>query len=128
MDVVDPIAFYNFGQPEIEVVIPGDSPWEQPGRKNVLASQTKTLDTIAYDRFVCAEYKICFRSVDQSKVSLLNYLSWRDDNGLTDQIYNRQGEIMNLLLHVVQVGGNIEVRVTNNELYGVDVVLTRLLS
>lgn len=101
------------------------SPWTT-GEKPAGAVSTTTLDSRPLSSLVCAYYQVCMKEQGGSRTKTLKIDIRKVDTDVEDQVYAKNGDVMNIAINAVTVGTNIELQIQNNESYGVDVSFARL--
>jgi len=104
----------------------GDSFWQKI-TVTVPASSTLAVDTALLSSFRTGEYAVNFYNGTLLKTKSLKMLINNDDAGISDQVYAKRGDALNVAISAVESGPNFLLNVTNNELSSVDVVLIRSL-
>lgn len=103
-----------------------NSPWSAIDTESIPASTMEVLDSKVLASTDCGEYKVCIKEQGGSKSKNFNVKYRKTDTDVVDQIYGKSGDIMDVSTSVVRTLTDIELQVTNNELYAVDVSLTEI--
>lgn len=93
----------------------------------ISALTTKVVDVVPLADFNCIDYIICVRKPDKTAMTHLKLSGYQDDTGLHDNVYDKRGGL-DISVSWVEVGTDAELQITNNEAYGIDVYVTKLIS
>lgn len=105
--------------------IQGQSLWKDV-TDTVPASSTKVVDTVPVASFVNLDYKCTVFSQANSVTKAFDLKVIYDGSALKDILFGKVGSIINYDINVNLNAGNMEISITNNELFDLDVSLGRL--
>ena len=106
--------------------IQGTSLWKDVN-DTVPASSTKVVDSIPVANFVNLDYKCTVFNQPNSVTKAFDLKVIYDGSILKDVLFGKVGSIINYDINVNLNAGNMEISITNNESYDLDVSLGRLI-
>jgi hypothetical protein len=83
------------------------------------------LETIPFASFVSTEYLINISSETESKFYTLKLIATKKNSDVSDQIYNKEGDLLQIATNVIKSGSDVILRLVNDEIYQVDVRCTK---
>jgi hypothetical protein len=89
-------------------------------------SSSKTIDTISISDFVSVVYKVTLYNTVEGKAKSLEITVNNSNGTLKDFISGKLGANINFSIDAVVNSGNLELNITNNETYNLDVSIARL--
>lgn len=92
----------------------------------VIASATKVVDTIALNSILSLEYVFTIYNDSEQVVRSFNYKVLNLNGSISDVLFAKLGSAINIEVSSASNGGNLEITIKNNELYNLEVKLTRL--
>lgn len=101
--------------------------WDEQS-KSLAASSLNVTDTIPMVAFRQVIYNINFKDSTSETYKSLKLTVTKDDNSLKDQVSNILGSPISLEINPVINGSNMELQITNNEAFIVDVRIARLVT
>lgn len=93
---------------------------------NVPAGDTIAIDSVAVSKFDYATYSLRYLSDDGLKARSLKLDVFLNDTDVKDQVYAKGGFPLDVAVCSTIVGSAVEVQVTNNESFDVEVCFLRL--
>lgn len=94
---------------------------------HVTNGTTKAIDTIALSDFNGASYEITVYNRTQSVARTFKITINNANGALKDIVSGRIGTPIDYKIDAIVNAGNMELELTNNELYGLDVSVARLI-
>lgn len=96
--------------------------WNQQS-DNIPGSSLKIADQIALSNFQSATYLLSFNYLSKNK-SLTIKIN-KSEAGIFSQVWGKSGDPLNILIDAFSNGGNMELRITNNESFNINYTLAR---
>ena len=99
-------------------------PWIKKNT-TVAAQSTKIVDSIPVAKFSRAEYVVSYKNAINDKKKSLKLSAEIQGSEVFDSVYARLGDL-DVGINTLITGSNMELKVTNNELFLIDVKFARL--
>lgn len=100
-----------------------NSPWDQIESAIISSSSVGVIHSVNVDLTDCGELKVCFKEQGGSGTKSLNIKYRKTDTDVVDQVYAKSG-VMDTHAAIVRTPTTIDLQITNNELFNVDVGFT----
>lgn len=101
--------------------------WRKKKNK-VLASSTIIADTIPLIKFVGVKYIIQFSNDSEDKFNTIEVLAAKKSGGnLEDNVVGNLGDDIDVDTNVIISGSDVILQLTNNEIYQLDVAISKLI-
>lgn len=100
--------------------------WEEV-TDTVSASSSKVVDTVALADFSAIEYKVTLFNTANNKTKKFTLDVVYENSAVSDTLYAKRGSALNYGIAAAINGSNMEITVTNNEAYDLEVSLGRLI-
>lgn len=90
------------------------SHWEKL-EGEIPASTTLDIDSFLISDLKLVKYLQCFYNVSEDKYKTQEMIGSKENSVLTDQVYSRNGQALDLNVNLVQVSTDGKLRIVNNE-------------
>ena len=101
------------------------SPWDQIGSKTIAALSTGIVHSINISNTNCGEFKVCIAEQGNPNFKNFNLRYRKTDTDVMEQIYAKSG-VINAHASIVRNPTTLDLVITNNELFSVDVSFTTI--
>lgn len=92
----------------------------------VNASSTKTIDTVPLTDFRRIDYSVALSNDSEGKTRSFDLTVINEGGTLTESVKDKLGKNINYAVNVSVNGGNLELDITNNEIFNIDVDYTKI--
>jgi hypothetical protein len=84
---------------------------------------TIAADSISLPSFFSATYLLSFNNASKNKSFTLKIN--KRESGLRSQVFSKSGDVLNIVVEAIENGGNMELRISNNESFQINYTLAR---
>jgi len=101
------------------------SPWDQISSVTISPSSTGVVHSVNVNNTICGEYLVCIAEQGNPNFKNFNLRYRKTDTDVMEQIYAKSG-VINAHASIVRNPTTLDLVITNNELFSVDVSFTTI--